>query len=140
MKKEFVITSTNNIVEVAEEFINYFKDNRLFAFKGKMGAGKTTFIKALCEVLKVKDTVCSPTFAIINVYLTENEEEIYHFDFYRLNSPSQAFDIGIEEYFYSGNYCFMEWAENIEELVPEDCLWVEIEEMEDKSRRLRIEY
>jgi tRNA threonylcarbamoyladenosine biosynthesis protein TsaE len=140
MKKEFVITSTNNIVEVAEEFINYFKDNRLFAFKGKMGAGKTTFIKALCEVLKVKDTVCSPTFAIVNVYLTENEEEIYHFDFYRLNSPSQAFDIGIEEYFYSGNYCFMEWAENIEELVPEDCLWVEIEEMEDKSRRLRIEY
>ncbi len=140
MKKEFVITSTNNIVEVAEEFINYFKDNRLFAFKGKMGAGKTTFIKALCEVLKVKDTVCSPTFAIVNVYLTENEEEIYHFDFYRLNSPSQAFDIGIEEYFYSGNYCFMEWAENIEELVPEDCLWVEIEEMEDKSRRLRVEY
>ena len=140
MKKEFVITSTNNIVEVAEEFINYFKDNRLFAFKGKMGAGKTTFIKALCEVLKVKDTVCSPTFAIVNVYLTETEEEIYHFDFYRLNSPSQAFDIGIEEYFYSGNYCFMEWAENIEELVPEDCLWVEIEEMEDKSRRLRIEY
>lgn len=140
MKKEFVITSTDNIVEVAEEFINYFKDNRLFAFKGKMGAGKTTFIKALCEVLKVKDTVCSPTFAIVNVYLTENEEEIYHFDFYRLNSPSQAFDIGIEEYFYSGNYCFMEWAENIEELVPEDCLWVEIEEMEDKSRRLRIEY
>jgi tRNA threonylcarbamoyladenosine biosynthesis protein TsaE len=140
MKKEFVITSTNDIVEVAEEFINYFKDNRLFAFKGKMGAGKTTFIKALCEVLKVKDTVCSPTFAIVNVYLTENEEEIYHFDFYRLNSPSQAFDIGIEEYFYSGNYCFMEWAENIEELVPEDCLWVEIEEMEDKSRRLRIEY
>ena len=140
MKKEFVITSTDNIVEVAEEFINYFKDNRLFAFKGKMGAGKTTFIKALCEVLKVKDTVCSPTFAIVNVYLTENEEEIYHFDFYRLNSPSQAFDIGIEEYFYSGNYCFMEWAENIEELVPADCLWVEIEEMEDKSRRLRIEY
>lgn len=140
MKKEFVITSTDNIVEVAEEFINYFKDNRLFAFKGKMGAGKTTFIKALCEVLKVKDTVCSPTFAIVNVYLTENEEEIYHFDFYRLNSPSQAFDIGIEEYFYSGNYCFMEWAENIEELVPEDCLWVEIEEREDKSRRLRIEY
>lgn len=139
MKKEFVITSTDNIVEVAEEFINYFKDNRLFAFKGKMGAGKTTFIKALCEVLKVKDTVCSPTFAIVNVYLTENEEEIYHFDFYRLNSPSQAFDIGIEEYFYSGNYCFMEWAENIEELVPEDCLWVEIEEMEDKSRRLSIE-
>lgn len=139
MKKEFVITSTDNIVEVAEEFINYFKDNRLFAFKGKMGAGKTTFIKALCEVLKVKDTVCSPTFAIVNVYLTENEEEIYHFDFYRLNSPSQAFDIGIEEYFYSGNYCFMEWAENIEGLVPEDCLWVEIEEMEDKSRRLSIE-
>lgn len=139
MKKEFVITSTDNIVEVAEEFINYFKDNRLFAFKGKMGAGKTTFIKALCEVLKVKDTVCSPTFAIVNVYLTENEEEIYHFDFYRLNSPSQAFDIGIEEYFYSGNYCFMEWAENIEELIPEDCLWVEIEEMEDKSRRLSIE-
>jgi len=140
MKKEFVIPSPNNIIEVAEDFLNYFEDNRLFAFKGKMGAGKTTFIRAICEVLKVKDTVCSPTFAIVNVYLSDNEDEIYHFDFYRLNSPSQAMDIGIEEYFYSGNYCFMEWAENIEELIPKDCIWVNIEEQVDKSRKLTIDY
>ncbi len=105
-----------------------FPDDRFFAFFGKMGVGKTTLIKELCRVLGVEDNVCSPTFAIVNEYSDREGEPVYHFDFYRLKSVAEAYDIGYEEYFYSGHYCFTEWTEKVEELLPERYVRVEIEE------------
>ncbi len=136
MTKEFVINTLDDIENTAKDFIDQMQGNKVFAFNGKMGAGKTTFIKAICSVLQTQDNVCSPTFAIVNVYNSITQGEIYHFDFYRLTSSSQALDIGIEEYFYSGQYCFLEWAENIEEFLPENCVFVDIIEQEDKSRKI----
>lgn len=138
MNKEYIINSLDDINEVAKEFIGDNKDNRVFNLKGKMGAGKTTFIKALCKYLEVADNVCSPTFAIINVYLSKKEGEIYHFDFYRLEKEEQALDIGVEDYLYSGNYCFIEWGENIKNLIPKDCIEVKIEEIDNKRRKVII--
>ncbi|MBR1774584.1 MAG: tRNA (adenosine(37)-N6)-threonylcarbamoyltransferase complex ATPase subunit type 1 TsaE [Bacteroidales bacterium] len=136
--KEFTIHSLEDIDRVAKEFLSSIGENKIFAFNGKMGAGKTTFIKAICKALNVQDNVCSPTFAIVNVYNSDEVGEIYHFDFYRLNEPSQALDIGTEEYFYSGNYCFLEWAENIGEFLPEDCIFVDITENTDKMRTVKL--
>lgn len=107
-----------------------FGDDRFFAFFGKMGVGKTTLIKELCAELGVEDNVCSPTFAIVNEYSDRDGEPVYHFDFYRLKSVAEAYDIGYEEYFYSGCYCFTEWTEKVEELLPERYVRVEIEERE----------
>ena len=117
---------------------------RVFAFDGKMGAGKTTFIKCLCEAMGTEDVVNSPTFAIVNVYEVEakgdeargERQEIYHFDCYRIKDLREAMDMGTEEYLYSGNYCFIEWAEMIELLLPEDTVWVKIEAMENGERKL----
>ena len=103
-----------------------------------MGAGKTTFIKAICEELAVKDTVNSPTFSIVNEYETAEGEIIYHFDCYRINKIQEALDLGAEEYMYSDNYCFIEWPENIEQILPENAVNVEIEEMEDGVRMVTI--
>ena len=114
--------------QVASELLSTFADERFFAFFGKMGVGKTTLIKAVCSQLGVADNVCSPTFAIINEYSTAAGEPVYHFDFYRLKSPAEAYDIGYEEYFYSGEYCFTEWTEKIEELLPEHYVRVDIVE------------
>lgn len=136
MDRHFFVSSLDDIDFVAKEFVQTMKERRIFAFNGKMGAGKTTFIKAICKNLEVEDNVCSPTFAILNVYYSKQVGEVYHFDFYRLNDPSQALDIGIEEYFYSGNYCFLEWAENISEFVPQDCTYVDIIEREDHVREI----
>ena len=111
---------------------------RVFAFDGKMGAGKTTFIKELCETMGTEDIVNSPTFAIVNVYEVVSGEEVYHFDCYRIKDIREAMDMGTEEYLYSGNYCFIEWAEMIEPLLPEDTVWVKIEVMENGERELRI--
>ena len=108
--------------------LEVFRDDRFFAFFGKMGVGKTTLIKELCAVLGVKENVCSPTFAIVNEYSDSEGEPVYHFDFYRLKSVAEAYDIGYEEYFYSGCYCFTEWTEKVEELLPERYVRVEIEE------------
>ena len=108
--------------------LNDFSDERFFAFFGKMGGGKTTLIKELCAALGVKDNVCSPTFAIVNEYSDRVGEPVYHFDFYRLKSVAEAYDIGYEEYFYSGCYCFTEWTEKVEELLPERYVRVEIVE------------
>ena len=105
-----------------------FPDERFFAFFGKMGVVKTTLIKEICAALGVEDNVCSPTFAIVNEYSDRKGEPVYHFDFYRLKSVAEAYDIGYEEYFYSGCYCFTEWTEKIEELLPESYVRVEIEE------------
>ena len=109
---------------------------RVFAFDGKMGAGKTTFIKELCETMGTEDIVNSPTFAIVNVYEVVSGEEVYHFDCYRIKDIREAMDMGTEEYLYSGNYCFIEWAEIIEPLLPEDTVWVKIEVMENGERKL----
>ena len=105
-----------------------FTNERFFAFFGKMGVGKTTLIKEICHQLGVEDNVCSPTFAIINSYSTATGEPDYHFDFYRLKNLDEAYDIGYEEYFYSGNWVFTEWTEKVEELLPNHYVRVEIEE------------
>ena len=109
-----------------------FPDDRFFAFFGKMGVGKTTLIKEICAALGVEENVCSPTFAIVNEYSDRNGEPVYHFDFYRMKSAAEAYDIGYEEYFYSGCYCFTEWTEKVEELLPERYVRVEIEEVDEK--------
>ncbi len=115
---------------MARKLLEVFRDDRFFAFFGKMGVGKTTLIKEICATLGVEDNVCSPTFAIVNEYSDREGEPVYHFDFYRLKSVAEAYDIGYEEYFYSGCYCFTEWTEKIEELLPERYVRVEIEERE----------
>ena len=133
------IESLDTIRQAAKEFIAGMDDRTVFAFRGNMGAGKTTFIKAICEELGVEDVINSPTFAIINEYRSsETGELIYHFDFYRLGSPQEALDIGVEDYFYSGRPCFIEWPERIGQLLPPDAVEVTIEEMPGGSRRITL--
>ena len=134
---EIIIESIDQIKEAAKEFVAQMGENKVFAFYGKMGAGKTTFIKAICEELGVEDVINSPTFAIVNEYLDGKGETIYHFDFYRIKKESEAYDIGFEDYVYSGNLCFMEWPELIEDLLPEDAVKVMIEEEDDGRRKVR---
>ena len=137
--KSLKITSLYSIEEVAKEFINLMGDDTIFAFYGKMGAGKTTFIKALCKALGVEDEVNSPTFAIVNEYRSETTAElIYHFDFYRIKKVEEVYDLGYEDYFYSGALCFIEWPELIEELLPEDTKKISIEENNDGERIITI--
>lgn len=133
---EIRINSLDTIHEAAKEFIKGMGDGKVFAFYGKMGAGKTTFIKALCEVLGVKDVITSPTFAIINEYTDGNDNPIYHFDFYRIKKLEEVYDMGYEDYFYSGNLCLLEWPELIEDVLPENVIKVTIEEQPDGSRLL----
>lgn len=126
--------------EAARQFItaNGLIENKglVIAFYGKMGAGKTTFIKALCEELGVEDVITSPTFAIVNEYSLPSQEALYHFDFYRIKKLEEVYDMGYEDYFYSGNLCLIEWPELIEELLPENALRVTIEEQPDGSRTI----
>ncbi len=132
---EIKIDSLDNIKEAAKQFVAAIDQNTVFAFYGKMGAGKTTFTKAVCEELGVTDTVASPTFAIVNEYRSDTTGElIYHFDFYRIKKLDEVYDMGYEDYFYSGALCFIEWPELIEELLPEDAVKVNIVENEDGSR------
>lgn len=133
---EIRINSLDTIHEAAKEFIKGMGDDKVFAFYGKMGAGKTTFIKALCEVLGVKDVITSPTFAIINEYTDGNDNPIYHFDFYRIKKLEEVYDMGYEDYFYSGNLCLLEWPELVEDVLPENVIKVTIEEQPDGSRLL----
>jgi len=129
------IKSLSEINHIAARFIQAFPADRLFAFYGEMGAGKTTFIKALCEEMQVLDNVTSPTFALINEYKTENDSTIFHFDFYRIKTLSEAYDFGYEDYFFSGDYCFIEWPELIESLLPAITVKVLIREF-DNGRRI----
>ena len=135
---ELKITSLEEIGAVAEEFVRLaMQEDTVFAFNGQMGAGKTTFIKALCEVLGVSETVTSPTFAIVNEYRSvETGELIYHFDFYRIKKLDEAYDMGCEDYFYSGAVCFIEWPELVEELLPGNTVWVDIRVNDDESRSI----
>ena len=124
---ETTINSIGQLPQVAQKLLETFSDERFFAFFGKMGVGKTTLIKEMCAALGVEDNVCSPTFAIVNEYSAKGEP-VYHFDFYRLKSINEAYDIGYEEYFYSGCYCFTEWTEKITELLPARYVRVDITE------------
>ena len=129
------IENIENIREAARAFTEQIGDRTVFAFYGKMGAGKTTFIKAVCEELGVSDVITSPTFAIVNEYRSDTTGElIYHFDFYRIKKLEEVYDMGYEDYFYSGALCFIEWPELIDELLPEDAVKVSIEENSDGSR------
>ena len=137
---EIKIQSLEHIHEAAREFIAAMGDNTVFALYGKMGAGKTTFIKALCQELGVEDVVTSTTFAVINEYRSDIAGElIYHFDFYRIKKLEEVYDMGYEDYFYSGALCFIEWPELVEELLPGNTIKVTIEELEDGSRKLTME-
>lgn len=134
---EIILKSVDEIDEAAKEFIRSMGDSTVFAFYGKMGAGKTTFIKALCRQLGVEDEVNSPTFAIVNEYRSASTAElIYHFDFYRIKKIEEVYDMGYEDYFYSGALCFIEWPELAEEVLPEDTVRISIEEQPDGSRKL----
>lgn len=133
------IPSLQELPVVATTFIRLLsKDTRIIAFEAAMGVGKTTFIKAICQVLGVQDVVNSPTFSIVNEYACSNGESVYHFDFYRLQSPQEALDFGVYDYFESGNWCFMEWAENIAPLLPTETLFVTLTENPDGSRDIRF--
>jgi tRNA threonylcarbamoyladenosine biosynthesis protein TsaE len=124
---------------VAKNLINQFPEHRIFAFYGKMGAGKTTFIQSVCKMLGSDDNVTSPTFALINEYKTDKLLSIFHFDFYRINNIGEAFDLGYEDYLYSGNYCLIEWPEMIEPLLPANIVKVKIEVDEDGKRNISAE-
>ena len=119
------INNTNELPQVAEKLLTYANGQKFFIFEGEMAAGKTTFIKSLCETLGVTDVVSSPTFSIVNEYEGKSGQ-IYHFDFYRLKNLQEAYDIGYEEYFYSDNYCLVEWPSKVDELLPEEYVKVQI--------------
>jgi tRNA threonylcarbamoyladenosine biosynthesis protein TsaE len=132
------INSLTEIKATAEQFIQLIGENRVFAFYGSMGAGKTTFIKSICSELGVIENITSPTFSIVNEYITANNRPIYHFDCYRLKNIGEAYDFGADEYFFSDNLCFIEWPEKIEELLPPDCVKVTIGVLDDESREVTI--
>lgn len=134
---EIKINSIETIGDAAKEFISQMRERKIFAFYGAMGAGKTTFVKALCEAMGVTDTVNSPTFAIVNEYDTPSGLPIYHFDFYRIKRLAEVYDMGYEDYFYGRGLCFIEWPELIEELLPEETVKVTIEELPDGSRMVK---
>ena len=127
MKKSFTIQSLDELGTVAEALIEAMSEASVFAFFGSMGAGKTTFIKILCQKLGVENVVNSPTFAIVNEYELPKGEPVFHFDFYRLERAQEALDIGYQEYVESGYLCLMEWPEKIENLLPENCVYVYIQ-------------
>lgn len=134
-----LIRHTGELPAAAETLLKHFHKNRVVLFYGEMGSGKTTFIKAICEVLGVKDVVSSPTFSIVNEY-SSPAGPVYHFDFYRLKNETEAMDLGYEDYFYSGDYCFIEWPGKIPNLVPADAATVNIEVAGENERRIIIDF
>ncbi len=137
--REITIHSTSELSEVAQTVIESLDGRSVVAFVGEMGAGKTTLISAIMEYLQSADTVTSPTFALVNQYFTGEGDAVYHFDFYRINSIAEAFDMGYEEYFYSGDLCLVEWPERVEQLLPDNVMVVRIETLDTTSRRFIIE-
>jgi tRNA threonylcarbamoyladenosine biosynthesis protein TsaE len=137
--KKLELNTLNDLPETAKKFLTVANGKKIFAFFGDLGAGKTTFIKALCSELNVIDVVSSPTFSLINEYQTENGEKIYHMDFYRIESIQEAQDMGIEDYFFSSNYCFIEWPERIKNLLPDQITFVKITEDPNGKRIIEID-
>lgn len=135
---EIKIKSLDSIVDAARQFVDAMGENKVFAMFGPMGVGKTTFVKAVCEILGVEDTITSPTFAIVNEYRTNTGDQIFHFDFYRIRKVEEVYDMGYEDYVYSGAVCFLEWPELIEELLPEDAVRVTLSEEEDGTRTITL--
>ena len=135
MAFEFRCKTTEELELIAAELIAGFPDQRLFVLSGSMGAGKTTLIQSLCRALQVVDVVNSPTFSIVNEYLTVGGDSVYHFDLYRLRKEEELLDIGYEDYFFSGRYCFVEWPEMASGLIPEDCIHIRITVDEASSER-----
>jgi len=130
------LTDLSMLQNTAKLLLDHFPEERIFAFYGAMGAGKTTLIKAICNELGSNDYVTSPTFALINEYSTSNGSVIYHFDFYRIKKLEEAYDLGYEDYIYSGNYCFIEWPEMIESLLPDGIVAVSIKEGDKGVRQV----
>ena len=132
------INDISEIADAAKQFVAQIGDNKVFAFYGSMGVGKTTFIKAVCKEMGVIETITSPTFAIVNEYQCANADAIYHFDFYRINKLEEAYDFGYEDYFYSGNICFIEWPELVEPILPLNVVEVFINETDTGSRIIEV--
>ena len=139
MKHQIAIHSLEDLPGVARLFLEKVGDIPVIAFSGEMGAGKTTFIQTLCKEMGILQDVNSPTFALVNEYFTTSGESVYHFDLYRVEDPNELFDLGYEEYFFSGNRCFIEWPEKASHLIPEDALLVRINTQEDGSRDLSFD-
>ena len=131
---QLVLTSLNDLPQIAGEFLALMPGKKQFALYGNMGVGKTTFVKEICRQLGVKQVVTSPTFALINEYKTSDNQLVYHFDFYRINKIEELFDFGYEDYLYSSNYCFIEWPEKAEEILPDHLQRITFTEMADGSR------
>lgn len=132
------LKSLSDLNVVAEKFLRLMRDKKVFAFFGPMGVGKTTFIKALCNELGVVEIVTSPTFALVNEYYTGSGESIFHFDFYRIEEIEEVYDFGYEDYFFSGNYCFIEWPDKVAEILPKDVVFVQLVENKDGSRTINL--
>lgn len=138
-REELICRDIEELDEIAKKIISFSSDLIFWIFEGDMGAGKTTLIKSICKALKVVDPVTSPTYSLVNEYLTEDNKTIYHFDFYRINDEEEAIDIGAEEYFDSGNYCFIEWSSKIPSLLPEsNFLTIAIEQIEQDQRMITL--
>jgi len=133
----WIVNKEDELEPLALQILENFKNHRVFTFSGNLGVGKTAFIKYLCKVVGVKEAVSSPTFALINEYVGANNLKVYHFDMYRIKNVQEAYDIGSEEYFYSGNYCFIEWPEMAKEIIPNDAVNIKME-MKDGKRFLTI--
>lgn len=134
MEITFSLNEINNVAEL----IVAAQPNKVVLFNGEMGAGKTTFIKQLCKTLGVNEATSSPTFSLVNEYETADNQIVYHFDFYRLKNEVEALDMGVDDYLYSGNWCFIEWAENISNLIPETHSTITIEVLADGKRLLKL--
>ena len=132
------LKSLTDLPIVADKFLRLNKGKKVFAFFGAMGVGKTTFIKALCNELGVVEIVTSPTFALVNEYQTAAGKILYHFDFYRINKIEEVYDFGYEDYFYSDNYCFIEWPDKVAEILPENVVFVQMVENENGSRTINL--
>lgn len=133
------LNNLSDIDTVANKFVSNMDNRKVFAFYGEMGAGKTTFIKAICTALGVTETITSPTFAIVNEYAIEDGDPIFHFDFYRIKDIDEAYDFGYEDYFYSGHLCFIEWPQLVEPLLPENVVKVQIVIENNKQRTILVD-
>jgi tRNA threonylcarbamoyladenosine biosynthesis protein TsaE len=140
MPEVFICKNQHELPQIAEKILNLYPEERVYIFRGELGAGKTTLIKEICKQLQVSDPTNSPSFAIVNEYNTAIGIKLFHFDFYRIKKIEEVFDIGYEEYFYSGNYCFIEWPELVEEILPDQYAEVKIEwDLQDDARRITLQ-